>query len=157
MADNQAVLRDTLSGQAAVLGQLSLEFIEPKLAELGINLGTFELLSAVQAARGQAKQADLARRLGISPPSLCEALKIAVRKGVVEQVVSGADQRAKFVRLTKAGERALAETLSALADMEALLHRSLDKTRVKEATVLLAEANRTVAHAIQARASTQNR
>ena len=151
MADNQAVLRDTLSGQAAVLGQLSLDYIEPKLNELGINLGTFELLSAVQAARGQAKQTDLARRLGISPPSLCEALKIAIRKGVVEQVVSESDQRAKLVRLTKSGEKALTETLGALADMEALLHRSLDAGKVKEATALLAEANRTVAHAIHVR------
>ena len=157
MPDNQAVLRDSLSGQAAVLGQLSLEYIGPKLAELGINLGTFELLSAVQAAKGQAKQAELAKRLGISPPSLCEALKIAIRKGVVEQVVSESDQRAKFVKLTKVGEKALAETLGALADMEALLHRSLDTGRVKEATTLLTEANRTVAHAIHVRESEPNR
>jgi MarR family transcriptional regulator for hemolysin len=157
MADHQAVLRDTLSGQAAVLGQLSLAFIEPKLAELGINLGTFELLTAVQAARGQAKQTDIARRLGISAPSLCEALKIAVRKGVVEQVAGESDHRTKFVRLTKAGQRAIDETLAVLADMEALLHRSLDGAKVREATALLAEANRTVAGAIHLRESTQNR
>jgi MarR family transcriptional regulator for hemolysin len=151
MAENEAVLRDTLSGQAAVLGELSLAYIEPKLAEIGINLGTFELLSAVQAAKGRAKQAELARRLGISPPSLCEALKIALRKEMVEQVTEEGDKRAKIVRLTKAGEKALAQILGTLADMEALLRRSLDATRVKEATALLAEANRLVAQDLQNR------
>lgn len=142
-------LRASLTGQAAMLSELASAYIEPALKEQGMNLGTFELLSAVQAAKGQAKQTELAERLGITPPSLCEALKSAVKKGFVEQVASPTDQRAKMVRLTNKGSQALAFALQAIGQMEARLRSSLDAQRLKQCIDLLTEANRILAQAIQ--------
>lgn len=146
-------LRTTLTGQAAILSELASAFIEPSLRQQGMNLGTFELLSAVQASKGQAKQNELAERLGITPPSLCEALKSAVKKGFVEQVPSPQDQRAKIVRLTNKGSKALDFALQTINLMESRLRNSLDSEKLKDSISLLAEANKVLALAIQQQSS----
>jgi len=142
-------LKATLTGQAAILSELASAYIEPTLKQQGLNLGTFELLSAVQASKGQAKQNELAERLGITPPSLCEALKSAVKKGFVEQVASPTDQRAKMVRLTNKGSKALDFALLTINQMETRLRNSLDSQKLIESIRLLAEANKVLAMAIQ--------
>lgn len=142
-------LKATLTGQAAILSELASAYIEPTLKQQGLNLGTFELLSAVQASKGQAKQNELAERLGITPPSLCEALKSAVKKGFVEQVASPTDQRAKIVRLTNKGSKALDFALLTINQMETRLRNSLDSQKLIESIRLLAEANKVLAMAIQ--------
>lgn len=144
-------LRESLSGQAAVLSELCMAYLEPRLTELGITFGTFELLSAVRAAKGAVHQAELARRLSISPPSLCEALKIAVKKGLLRQETPEGNQRAKVVSLTLAGTNALDRTLEAMADLERTLRGSLDAERLRGATATLAEANRLLAQEIRVR------
>jgi DNA-binding MarR family transcriptional regulator len=150
-------LRITLTGQAAMLNELAMAYIEPTLRQGGLNWGTFELISAVHAANGQAKQSELADRLGITPPSLCEALKTAVKKGFLEQVTSETDQRAKIVRLTNEGKQILDQALQTIAQMESRLKDSLDSQRVSEAIALLTDANRVLASAIHSRDLQQNR
>jgi DNA-binding MarR family transcriptional regulator len=142
-------LKASLTGQAAILSELASAYIEPTLKQQGLNLGTFELLSAVQASKGQAKQNELAERLGITPPSLCEALKSAVKKGFVEQVASPTDQRAKMVRLTNKGSKALDFALLTINQMETRLRNSLDSQKLNESIRILAEANKVLAMAIQ--------
>ncbi len=153
MSASSDSLRTTLTGQAAILSELASAFIEPALKQQGMNLGTFELLSAVQASKGQAKQNELADRLGITPPSLCEALKSAVKKGFVEQAPSPQDQRAKIVRLTNKGSKALEFALQTISQMESRLRNSLDSQKLMECISLLAEANKVLALAIQQQSS----
>lgn len=153
MASTGDELKTTLTGQAAILSELASAFIEPALRQQGMNLGTFELLSAVQAGKGQAKQNELADRLGITPPSLCEALKSAVKKGFVEQAASPQDQRAKIVRLTNKGSKALDFALQTINQMEGRLRNSLDSDKLRDCIALLAEANKVLALAIQQQSS----
>lgn len=142
MPETNDDLRSTLTGQAAILSELASAYIEPALKQHGLNLGAFELLSAVQACKGQANQNELAQRLGITPPSLCEALKSAVKKGLVEQATSPNDKRAKTVRLTNKGSKALELALQEIGRMESRLRQSLDSQKLKEGIALLAEANK---------------
>ncbi|MCX7799355.1 MAG: MarR family winged helix-turn-helix transcriptional regulator [Fimbriimonadales bacterium] len=108
----------SLVAEAALFYEAVASRLEPRLKEAGLTMGTFELLSAVHAARGRAHQAELARRLGVTPPTLCEALRSAVRAGLVVQQDDPADARIKRVSLTEAGAAALARTLSELDELE---------------------------------------
>lgn len=108
----------SLVAEAALLYEAVAARLEPRLKAAGLSIGTFELLSAVHAAKGKAHQAELARRLGVTPPTLCEALRSAVRAGLVEQHDDPKDARVKRVSLTQAGTSALALTLAALDELE---------------------------------------
>jgi DNA-binding MarR family transcriptional regulator len=108
----------SLVAEAAVFYEAVATRLEPRLQAVGLSLGTFELLSAVHAARGKAHQAALARRLGVTPPTLCEALRSAVRAGLVTQDRDPSDARIKRVSLTAAGTAALGRALLALDELE---------------------------------------
>src|SRR5476651_1423749 len=98
-------MRHTLSGQAGLLCELLTAAIEPKLQETGVSLGTFELLSAVHASGGKATQVEIARRLGITPPSLSESVKGATARNLIEQHVDSDDGRRKILKLTPTGKK----------------------------------------------------
>src|SRR5947207_1625524 len=100
-------VRDSLSAQAGLLGELLTSAMEPHLQTVGLTLSTFELLSAVHSLKSTATQADVARRLGITPPSLSESVKGAIGQGYVVQESNPADARAKLLRITPKGTKAL--------------------------------------------------
>ena len=141
MADERS-LRTSLSAQASVLSELVAARFEPELVRAGINFSTFELLSAAHAADGKASQAELARRLGITAPSLCESIKQAVARELVEQRPYGRDRRVHRVQLTRKGGAVLRKVLIALAEIEDSLVAGLEPKRVEEAVALLQLAAR---------------
>jgi MarR family transcriptional regulator for hemolysin len=146
MADSVfAGLPETLSGQASLMAELMTMAIEPACAEAGITLGTFELLSTIRAAGPRSSQASIARRLGITPPSLTEALHAAVRNGLVEPVPHPRDSRSKIVRLTDKGARALRKVLSAVNQAERALVEHVNPEELRVALAVLKRANRSLA------------
>lgn len=142
-------MRDSLAAQAGLLSELLTAAMRPELEASGITLGMFDLLSAARAAGGNATQADLARRLGITPPSLCESVRSAVNKKLVEQVPSDTDARVKRLRLTAEGEAAVLRVLAGVARAEAQMIRGLDAAQVRAAIETLRLANRNLARGIQ--------
>ncbi|MFN3683021.1 MAG: MarR family winged helix-turn-helix transcriptional regulator [Fimbriimonadaceae bacterium] len=131
----------SLVAEAALFYETVAERLEPDLKAAGLTLGAFELLSAVHAARGRAHQAELARRLGISPPTLCEALRVAVREGWVLQEADPSDARVRRVRLTPAGSEALTRVLSALDRLEQEAAEALGAERAADLAASLREAS----------------
>jgi len=127
----------SLSVLAAGLAELVADYVGPALREAKINAGTFELLSALRAAGPNATQTSLARRLGITAPSLSEAVKAAVRKGLVKQVASGTDARSKHVQMTRKGEEALEAVLSAVRAAERTMVRGISATDLRQAQAIL--------------------
>jgi DNA-binding MarR family transcriptional regulator len=86
------------------------------------------LLAHLSLAHGR-KPSELARHFGIGLPTLSEALKRLERAGYVERARSGADGRAREVKLTARGADALRGT-SVLDDV--LLARALEHLTPKE-------------------------
>lgn len=112
-------------GQVLVANELVSSRLEDPFRKLGLTFGVFELLATIRSGRGTFSQAELARRLGISPPSLCEAVQTAQRKGFVRQVDSPTDRRSKRPVLTPAGESAISAALAEVRNLEADLVRRL--------------------------------
>lgn len=110
--------RGSLLGQITLLNELISARLEPALREVGLSFGTFELLSAVKAGNGQRTQIELADELGITAPSLCEAVQAGIKKGWLTQVAGQTDRRTKFVGLTSTGDHAVQHVLSAFRDLE---------------------------------------
>lgn len=131
----------SLVAEAALFYETVAERLEPDLKAAGLTLSAFELLSAVHAARGRSHQAELARRLGISPPTLCETLRVAVRQGWVMQQEDPSDARVRRIQLTPAGSEALARVLAALDRIEQEATEALGPERAADLASALREAS----------------
>jgi DNA-binding MarR family transcriptional regulator len=142
-------IADTLSGQAGLLVELMTAAITPDLEKAGLSLAVFELLSAVQASGRSASQIAIARRLGISAPSLSEAIRGAVTRGFLTQSVSKEDARVKEISLTPKGKKALTGVLAAVGRVETDLRASADPEQLESAVDLLRRLNGNLARKIQ--------
>ncbi len=124
---------EDLIGAVLVANEAIASALEQPFRDVGLNFGTFELLAAVRSARGQCSQAQLASRLGIRPASLCEAVQIATRKGLVEQVPSTSDRRVKNVSLTHKGEQAMKKAAQALSSLGSKIEAKISKRDLDDA------------------------
>lgn len=114
-------VNETVSGQVAILSEMIASFLQPVLDDHGIGFGTFDLLAAVYAADGKLSQAAIAKRMGISPASLTEAVKSSVKKGFVRQVNREGDMRAKNLVLSRPGLTLLNLCLARLEQIENMI------------------------------------
>lgn len=138
-------MHETLSGQATLLGELIAQCIQPSLERLGISFSTFELLSAIHAAGSDLPQAEIARRLGITAPSLTEAVRGAVKADLVVQVPSPHDARSKSLQLTAKGGKVLQEILKGVNEAERTLVQGIQPQDLRLAVAVLKTANRNLA------------
>ena len=110
---SKSSVRATISGQAVLVAELLQLALEPVLQSEGISVSTFDMLTAVQSGAGTASQAQIAAILRVSAPTLSEAVKAAVDKGLLLQIDDPNDRRAKILDLTPRGasiiERAMKE------------------------------------------------
>jgi DNA-binding MarR family transcriptional regulator len=150
MSNEESKLGSTLYGQAALLTELLSTALEPHLQKAGVSQATFDLLSTIRATEGGATQAEIARRLRVSPPTLSQAIKGAEEKGFIERVTRARDARVKIVKLTTKGKKAIESTLRAVNQLEQQMVEHLDAAELKTAVAVLRKANRTVASRIQA-------
>jgi len=142
-------VRHTLAGQAGLLSELLTAVMEPKLQETGISLGTFELLSAVHASGGKATQVEVARRLGITPPSLSESVKAATVKNLVEQHVDSDDGRRKILKLTPAGRKAMVSIIKDVSKAENRMVAGIDEAQISVVIDVLTKVNRNLARIVE--------
>lgn len=144
-------LRDSLSAQAGLLTEMLAAALEPELSAANVSHATFDLLSAVRASGGKATQADVARRLSVTPPTLSESVKAAATRGLLEQVPDPDDARLKRLRLTSKGSRTLNAILQGIAQVEEEMLKDLDPDEVALAKGVLRQAARNLALSIQRR------
>jgi DNA-binding MarR family transcriptional regulator len=146
---DSAFARDSLVTQASLLSELMAMAIEPQLERSGITLSTFELLSSVKAAGRDATQAELSRRLGITPPSLSESVKGAAAAGLVEQQASNADRRVRLIVLTARGKRILGQILQGVNQIESRVVEGIEPSELRAAVAVLKTANRNLARSLR--------
>jgi DNA-binding MarR family transcriptional regulator len=120
-------LDEGLGTHAAMLSQVVSEYLDPWMQRAGLRPTHFELLSTIHSAGEGVHQAEVARRLGLTPPSLSEAVQSAVRAGFVRQEPHPEDARAKALSLTKNGREALATVLKGMEEAEQRLSEPLSE------------------------------
>lgn len=142
-------LQSALSTQAAIVSELVSSFLERPLADAGLSIGAFELLSAVKAGGGKASQAEVASRMGIRPASLCEALRSVEAKGIVSRADDPHDKRAKRLKLTAKGEKLFQRCLESIAAAEHLLSEGIAERDLRTASRVLERAAANLSDAIR--------
>lgn len=73
---------------------------------------------------------ELADKLGVTKQAVGPLVDDLEREGIVERVDDPADRRAKLIRWTKRGERALLDGIGVLAALERDLAKSVGKQRM---------------------------
>lgn len=142
-------VRNTLSGQAGLLCELLTAAMEPSLARSGLSLGTFELLSSIHASGNRATQIEIARRLGITPPSLSESVRSAVSRGLVEQHADSDDARRKILKLTPQGKKAMSAIVKGVNNAELEMIKGISEEQIYSAIETLTRVNRNLARMVE--------
>ena len=74
----------------------------------------------------------IAERLGVTKQAIGPLVDDLEREGVVERIDDPVDRRAKLIRWTRAGQRALVHGLGVLAELERELARQVGKGRLAD-------------------------
>ncbi len=90
-----------------------------ELAELDISVPSFRLIGEVMREPEGIRQGELARRLGVRPPTVSAAVARLEERGLVHRVQDPEDPRARRVCLS--ADASLLPGLDVLGRMEALL------------------------------------
>jgi DNA-binding MarR family transcriptional regulator len=111
-----------------------------------LSLAHYRVLSAV--ADGDERATRLAERLALGKPTISASVDALCRRGLLAREPVSGDHRASALRLTPAGEVALADAESAMVDRLALLGaQSADAAAAVAALPALGDALDAVLHA----------
>ncbi len=106
-----------------------------ELAHYGLTVAAFRLVGEVLRAPDGLRQGELARRLGVRPPTISNAVDRLERDGLVVRRVDPEDPRARRVHL--APDAPLTKGIDVLQRMEAALLEGLDPADHARLTPLL--------------------
>ncbi|MBL8049178.1 MAG: winged helix DNA-binding protein [Chthonomonas sp.] len=114
----------------AILHDAQSSAIEPKLRARGYRWATFQLLTTLYGHARGLVQAEVARRLAITPPTLTEAIQLHLRLGLIEQVDDRRDRRSKRVLLTPAGKAAVKLMVRDIGAIEEQMLKGITETEL---------------------------
>lgn len=126
-----------IAPKVATLYELQTAYLEPRFRQLGINSATFQMLMTIYAAGPELPQAEIARRLGISAPTLSETVRLHITRGLLEQIPSVLDRRRKSLVLTKRAKTILTKLLDEIQSLEKQLVKGLGNKELKAAGSVL--------------------
>ncbi|MFZ4506215.1 MAG: MarR family winged helix-turn-helix transcriptional regulator [Fimbriimonas sp.] len=142
------LLADSLAGQAGVLLELVSASIAPTLAEFGLTESAFELISTIDAAGPNPTHGLIAQRLGVSPPTLTELVRISRERGWIEQVPSPIDARRKTLHVTEQGRVALRAVVARVEEVEQEMITSVPAADLAQCRRVLQSVNRNLARSL---------
>jgi DNA-binding MarR family transcriptional regulator len=106
--------------------QASLKMLRPIAARQGLTPGRFDLLYALEAIRCYAKdQTALAKRLGVTRPTVCKMVRALEKAGFLERRVAAWDRRFRHIEMTSYGRRRFAKLLKRLPVVDRNYYRSM--------------------------------
>lgn len=114
-----------------------------ELDPLGLTVSAFRLVGELLGAPDGLRPGELARRLGVKPPSVTAAVQRLEAKGMVVRGPDPDDPRARRVRL--APEAPLRTGVDVLARLDEALGAALTPQQREAATALLADLEAAVA------------
>jgi DNA-binding MarR family transcriptional regulator len=119
--------------------------VGPVLERESVSGPTFELLTAIHATQGKASQARVAEVLGVTPPTLCESVKVAVRQGLIVQEANPRDRRAKRLALTAKGNRVVRKAIEKMQTGEEAMIAGISDAELDGAIATISAAVRNLA------------
>jgi DNA-binding MarR family transcriptional regulator len=137
--------KESITLQSSLLNELMTELTRPSMEANDVSMAGFELLSVVKAGGGTLPQAELARRLGVSAPTLCEAVRSASARGLLVQKPHAKDSRAKTLTLTPKGARIVNEVLRKVNQAEDQMVLGIGDSELNAAIEVLKRINRNLA------------
>lgn len=129
-----------MGARLASLYELQSAWLEPRLEAIGVSWTAFQLLLTVAAAGENASQIEVARRLGVTAPTLSESVQAHVAKGLLRQVQSKKDRRIKVLTLTPKSQQLMVEIRRLVAEAEAVMTRGLSEGACRDLAKLLDRA-----------------
>ena len=126
--------------RVASLYELQSAWLEPRLEAIGVSWTTFQLLLTVAAAGENASQIEVARRLGVTAPTLSESVQAHVAKGLLSQVQGKKDRRIKVLTLTPKSQELMVQIRRLVAESEAVMTRGLSEGACRDMANLLDRA-----------------
>ena len=133
-------IAESLAAQAGRINELSMTALQPIMAAEGVTSATFDLLSTIRAAGNRAHQADIARRLGVSPATLTSAIQRAVAAGFLIQEDGQKDARTKRVKLTPKATMVLKKILKGSDLVDEVMREGLDPAHLAITSEVLKQA-----------------
>ncbi len=113
------------------------QFYEERLAEVGLKVGQFTLLRAVNY-RKQTTNKELQKILVLDQTTLSRNLKPLIRDGLLVIIANDEDQRSKIISLSPEGEQKYQQALPIWKDAQRTLVKKLGK---QETASILALSN----------------
>ncbi len=98
----------TLTIRLVIVARRWRSLIDEHLRHIGQSAARMEAMSAIINMPGPNAQVDIARRLRIEGPTMTRMLDTLEKDGLVERLPHPTDRRTKHLRVTPAGEAALA-------------------------------------------------
>ena len=126
--------------RVASLYELQSTWLEPRLEAIGVSWTTFQLLLTAAAAGENASQIEVARRLGVTAPTLSESVQAHVAKGLLSQVQGKKDRRIKVLTLTPKSQELMVQIRRLVAESEAVMTRGLSEGACRDMANLLDRA-----------------
>jgi DNA-binding MarR family transcriptional regulator len=140
-------ISESLAAQAGLINELTMTGLEPIMAAEGITTTTFDLLSTIRAAGNRAHQAEVARRLGVSPATLTSAIQRAVSSGLLVQEGGHRDGRTKRVKLTPKANAVLRKILKAIDRLDVIMKEGIEPEHLQITQEVLRRAALNLARA----------
>ena len=129
-----------MGARLASLYELQSAWLEPRLEAIGVSWTTFQLLLTAAAAGENASQIEVARRLGVTAPTLSESVQAHVAKGLLSQVQGKKDRRIKVLTLTPKSQELMVQIRRLVAESEAVMTRGLSEGACRDMANLLDRA-----------------
>jgi DNA-binding MarR family transcriptional regulator len=137
LRDARAALETCAGWSARLAARRITRFLDERLADSGLSLAQFGLMTEVAAAADDTLGA-LAERSGLDPSTLSRNLRGLESAGLVEIAIAAKDQRRRAVWITEQGARRLEAALPIWRRAHAALAERLDTGQA----VRLAKATR---------------
>ncbi len=111
--------------------------LDERLRAIGQSSARMEALAAIVNSPWPSAQVDIAKRLRIEGPTMTRMLDTLEADGLVERLPDPTDRRSKQLRLTPAGEAALAEIFEVADALRERLLREIPPDKMDELNELL--------------------
>lgn len=111
--------------------------LDERLRLIGQSSARMEALAAIINSPSLSAQVDIAKRLRIEGPTMTRMLDTLEADGLVERLPDPADRRTKQLRVTPAGEKALADIFAIADELRERLLDGVPGERMDELNELL--------------------
>jgi MarR family transcriptional regulator for hemolysin len=124
--------------------------LDDRLRPLGQSAARMEAMAVISRSPPDSAQIEIARRIGIEGATFTRMLDALEADAMVERRPHPTDRRTKHIRLTAAGEAALAEILALAEDLRARLLDGFDPAEIDRTNTFLEAVLARMDHGIPA-------